>query len=47
MPYRLKPSDKKVIQVQRSNGKWEDKYYHDTEREAKAQLYVLNKSNHK
>ena len=43
MPYRLKPTNKKVIQVQRGD-RWVDKFTHQSEKDARAQLYALNKN---
>lgn len=42
MPYRLKPTNKKIIQVKRGSG-WVDKFTHPTIAKAKAQLSILNR----
>jgi len=41
MPYRLKPSNKRIVQVEKG-GKWVDKYTHKTVTKAKAQVAKLN-----
>lgn len=41
MPYRLKPGNHKIIQVEKGN-RWVDKYTHKTVAKAKAQLARLN-----
>lgn len=43
MPYRLKPTNKKIIQVERSKGNWVDKFTHESVAKAKAQLRILNR----
>lgn len=46
MPYRLKPGNSTVIQVEKK-GVWNDKYHHDSKSEAMKQLYALEKLKHK
>jgi hypothetical protein len=43
MPYRLKPSNKRIIQVFKS-GRWHDKYTHVSAEKARKQLYALKKN---
>lgn len=43
MPYRLNPTDKKVVQVMR-NGRWQKFKSHPTVARAKAHLVALNKN---
>jgi len=42
MPYRLNPKNKKQIQVKRGE-RWIVKYTHRSIKDAKKQLYVLNR----
>lgn len=42
MPYRLKPTNKKIVQILKQ-GRWTDKFTHNTINSAKKQLSILNK----